>query len=518
MNQKKLALISVSDKTNIIDFAKKLVSINTTLLSTGGTTELLRQNNIPVKNISEYTEFPEILDGRVKSLHPKIFGGILSRGEQDQSVLAKYEIEKIDFVITNLYPFVEVTKQNNCELNTAIENIDIGGVSLIRAAAKNYQYTTIITDPLDYDIAFNHLNNNTNTETFRFDMAAKAFRLIATYDLAISDYFSQPKNKLFPNFYLAQYTKKEDLRYGENPHQKAAFYVDNSERDNQTISSASQLSGKELSYNNIVDADTALECVKQFSEPACVIVKHANPCGVAAGKTVLDAYQRAFSADPTSAFGGIIAFNTGLDSQAAQAILENQFVELVIAPNIDDNTLKLFSKKLNVRLLTHNIDHYISQDNFQHDYKKVNGGLLIQESDTLNLDIKNFKCVTTRAPSEIEYQDLLFAWRVVKFAKSNAIVIAKNQVTLGIGSGQTSRIDSTKIAIKKAAEKLQNSPSAAMASDAFFPFKDGIEYAIANGISAIIQPGGSIRDQEVIDTANEANVAMIFTGTRHFRH
>ncbi len=518
MTIRQQALISVTEKNGIVEFSRALFDMKINLLSTGGTAHLLQKNDIPVTLISDYTKFPEIMDGRVKTLHPKIYGGILGRKGEDDHIMNHYDIDKIDLVVVNLYPFQQIIQNPKCSLSTAIENIDIGGVTLIRAAAKNYQYVTVIVDPNDYSTVLTHLENGTLTELKRFELAKKAFQYIADYDAAIANYLNGDHQALFPSTYSPQYLKKQDLRYGENPHQTAAFYRESENSDDQTISSATQLQGKALSFNNIADADTALECVKHFSAPACVIVKHANPCGVAIGNNILEAYQKAFDADPTSAFGGIIAFNKKLDFSTAKSILEKQFVEVIIAPQVEDEARIYLQTKTNIRILTHKVNAYQNQSIPSLDYKRVKGGLLIQASDSIPLNTSTLQCVSNRTPTENEYQDLLFAWKVVKFVKSNAIVIAKNLVTLGIGGGQTSRVYSAKIASMKAADVGQDTLGAVMASDAFFPFRDGIEMAAQAGISAIIQPGGSMRDTEIIEAANAANIAMLFTGIRHFRH
>ncbi len=502
-------LISVSEKVGIVAFAEALHKMEVKLLSTDGTASLLKKNSIPVVPISDYTRFPEIMDGRVKTLHPKIYGGILARKGQDQSVMEQYGIEEIELVVVNLYPFERVADSGD-DLANVVENIDIGGVTLLRAAAKNYKYVTVIVDFRDYARVLLHMQNDTLTEDIRFDLAKKAFAHVAAYDIAIANYFNREKGENFPEIYFVSYQKKQRLRYGENPHQQAALY-DESERGSAYYK---QIQGKELSYNNKVDADTALACVRNFSESACVIVKHANPCGVAVSSDILTAYQRAYVADRASAFGGIIAFNRPLDSLTATEIIKNQFVEVIIAPSVKVSALDCFSEKPNVRVLQYDAHKQISETEF----KSVYGGLLIQSSDSISFDEATLSCVTKREPTQLEYQDLLFAWRVAQFVKSNAIVFAKNKMTIGIGAGQASRIYSTKLALMKALEAGFDTRGAVMASDAFFPFRDGIDEAANAGISAIIQPGGSMRDEEVITAANEANIAMLFTGIRHFRH
>jgi phosphoribosylaminoimidazolecarboxamide formyltransferase/IMP cyclohydrolase len=505
------ALISVSEKSGIESFADSLHRMGVKLLSTGGTASLLKKNNIPTTPISDYTGFPEIMDGRVKTLHPKIYGGILSRQNQDQSAMEQYGIEAIELVVVNLYPFERIASSPESDLAIAIENIDIGGVTLLRAAAKNYKYVTVIVDENDYLPVLNHIQQGTLTEEIRFELAKKAFSHVAAYDIAIANYFSQKNSEQFPGMLLEKYQKKQMLRYGENPHQQAALYV---EPIGSSDAIVNQLQGKDLSFNNMVDADTALSCVRSFSEPACVIVKHANPCGVAICSNSFIAYKQAYLADPTSAFGGVIALNRSLDLQTANEIIENQFVEVVLAPSIEDAALNSFSKKSNVRLLLYDIN----QQSPEMEYKRVYNGLLVQTCDNISFDEATLRCVTKRKPTPSEYQDLLFAWRVAQFVKSNAIVFAKNKMTIGIGAGQTSRIYSAKVAIMKALDVGLDLQDSVMASDAFFPFRDGIDAAAKVGVSAIIQPGGSMRDKEVIAAADEANIAMIFTGIRHFRH
>lgn len=507
-------LISVSEKTGIISFANSLHRMGVTLLSTGGTASLLEENNIPMTLISDYTGFPEIMNGRVKTLHPKIYGGILSRQEQDQSVMRQYEIEAIQLVVVNLYPFERVASSSVSDSETIIENIDIGGVTLLRAAAKNYKYVTVIVDSNDYEFVLTNMQQGTLTEAIRFELAKKAFSYVAAYDIAIAQYFSKQANITFPDSLLEKYQKKKMLRYGENPHQQAALYSKTENPAEIAVPYFDQMQGKELSFNNIVDADTALSCVKGFSEPACVIVKHANPCGVAVGGDALVAYQQAYLADPISAFGGVIAFNKPLDLKTVTEIINNQFVEVIIAPNIENDVFNALSEKPNVRLLQYDIN----RDFQEVEYKCVYGGLLMQTRDNVSFNEGLLNCVTKKKPSSSEYQDLLFAWQVVQSVKSNAIVFAKNKMTMGIGAGQTSRIYSVKIATMKAKDAGLVLKGSVMASDAFFPFRDGVDAAAKAGIAAIIQPGGSMRDDEVIAAADEANIAMLFTGIRHFRH
>ena len=519
----KRALISVSDKTNLIDFARRLTDFGIEILATGGTAKILRRNDVPVMDVSDYTGYPEMIKGRVKTLHPKIHGGLLGRRGIDDKELAKNGVGYIDLVVVNLYPFADTIADPDCDLATAIENIDIGGPTMIRAAAKNYQGVCVVVNYNDYETVIQelHANSGAISDEMCFSLALKAFEHTAQYDDAIANYLGTIRNdnkprSRFPHTYNTQYIKQQDLRYGENPHQQAAFY-----RDIQTgaagISTAHQLQGKELSFNNIVDADTALECVKEFSStPACVIVKHANPCGVATGKSLASAYERAFSTDPTSAFGGIIAFNQTLDAQTARAILDKQFVEVIVAPAIDADVAALTLSKPNVRLLV--CGQWSGAHQAALDYKRVTGGLLVQERDTGMVRDSDLKMVTRRHPTEQELEDLLFSWKVAKYVKSNAIVYARNGMTIGIGAGQMSRVYSARIAAIKAADAGLEVAGSAMASDAFFPFRDGLDSAADAGITAVIQPGGSMRDDEVITAANEHNIAMVFTGMRHFRH
>lgn len=520
------ALLSVSDKSGIIEFARALSTRNVELLSTGGTARLLIQNNIPVIEVSDYTEFPEMMDGRVKTLHPKIHGGILGRRSLDDSIMAKHDIKPIDMVVVNLYPFAKTIANPNCTLADAVENIDIGGPTMVRSAAKNHNDVAIVVDNHDYTTIITMMDENNKALTFdyRFNLAIKAFEHTAKYDGMIANYFGQlvppyygetdkPAGK-FPRTLNLQYIKKQDMRYGENSHQSAAFYIED-DRQEASVATAVQLQGKELSYNNIADTDAALECVKEFTQPTCVIVKHANPCGVAVSDSLLDAYLKAYQTDPTSAFGGIIAFNRPLDAQTAQEIINKQFVEVIIAPSIANDALPIFASKKNIRVLI--CGQWQTRVKGQ-DFKRVNGGLLVQDRDLGMVSEHDFKIVTKRQPTAKELSDALFCWKVAKFVKSNAIVYAKDNMTIGIGAGQMSRVYSAKIAgIKAQDEKLEVAGSV-MASDAFFPFRDGIDAAAKVGITCVIQPGGSIRDEEVIQAANEHNIAMIFTEMRHFRH
>ncbi|TVP49407.1 MAG: bifunctional phosphoribosylaminoimidazolecarboxamide formyltransferase/IMP cyclohydrolase [Halomonas sp.] len=515
------ALLSVSDKTGIVEFARGLTEHGVELLSTGGTFRLLQENAIAVKEVSEHTGFPEIMDGRVKTLHPKIHGGILARRGQDDAVMAENDITPIDMVVVNLYPFAATVAKPDCTLEDAIENIDIGGPTMVRACAKNHAYTTIVVNSSDYERVLSELaaHGGKVSRATRFDLAVKAFEHTAGYDGAIANYLGRKvssADEAFPRTFNLQLDKKQDMRYGENPHQQAAFYID-PQASEPSVATATMLQGKPLSYNNVADTDAAFECVKAFNETACVIVKHANPCGVAIGATTLEAYQKAFATDPTSAFGGIIAFNTPLDAETAQAIIDRQFVEVIIAPGVSDEAATIVANKQNVRLLDVSA-FWPGNQSPALDFKRVNGGLLVQERDDGMVTSDDLTVVSKRAPSEQELNDLAFAWRVAKFVKSNAIVYVKNSQTVGVGAGQMSRVYSAKIAGIKAADEGLSVPGSVMASDAFFPFRDGIDAAAAAGITAVIQPGGSMRDQEVIDAADEAGIAMVFTGMRHFRH
>jgi len=514
------ALLSVSDKTGLLDFAKQLHARGIELLSTGGTAKLLANNDVPVIEVSDYTGFPEMMDGRVKTLHPKIHGGILARRGTDDAVMKQHDIPPIDLIIVNLYPFAETIAKDDCTLDDAIENIDIGGPTMVRASAKNHAHVTIVVNPSDYASVEKELEENRGSisKETRFKLAVKAFEHTADYDGMIANYLGKivenDKPEGFPTTFNSQFKLAQTTRYGENSHQKGAFYVEENITE-ASISTATQLQGKELSYNNISDTDAALECVKQFkcSEPACVIVKHANPCGVAIADDILDAYQRAFSTDPESAFGGIIAFNQELDVTTAETIVENQFVEVIIAPSVTEDAIKAVSAKKNVRLLQCGA---FGKQQPRLDFKRVNGGLLVQDAD-LGL-YEKLDIVSKRNPTDEEMRDLLFAWRIAKFVKSNAIVYAKDNMTIGVGAGQMSRINSARIASIKAEHAKLTVTGSVMASDAFFPFRDGIDAAADAGIAAVIQPGGSMRDDEVIAAADEADMAMVMTGMRHFRH
>ena len=516
------ALISVSDKTGIVPFAQALSDLNIEILSTGGTYKLLASENISAIEISDYTGFPEMMDGRVKTLHPKVHGGILARRDIDQKVLIEHDIPPIDLVVVNLYPFEATVANPNCDLPTAIENIDIGGPTMLRAAAKNNKFVAAVVNPSDYDRVIELLTRNDGSldQQTRFDFAVKTYEHTAAYDGAIANYLGtkleqSDKSSIFPRTFNTQFIKSQEMRYGENPHQKAAFYVEKNSKD-ASISSAQQLQGKALSYNNIADTDAAVECIKSFSEPACVIVKHANPCGVAIAETPLKAYELAFQTDPISAFGGIIAFNREFDAESARRITEQQFTEVIIAPSVSEEALAVTAAKKNVRVLT--CGQWDSERTAEFDYKRVNGGLLVQDRDIHTISKDDLTVISKRAPTDDELRDLMFAWRVAQYVKSNAIVYCKNNQTIGIGAGQMSRVYSAKIAGIKAADENLQVEGSVMASDAFFPFRDGVDAAAQAGITAVIQPGGSMRDQEVIAAADEAGMAMVFTGLRHFRH
>ena len=526
------ALISVSDKTGIVEFAQALANRGVDILSTGGTARLLAEQGIKVTEVSDYTGFPEMMDGRVKTLHPKVHGGVLGRRGQDDEVMSQHGIDPIDMVVVNLYPFAQTVAKAGCTLEDAVENIDIGGPTMVRSAAKNHKDVTIVVNAHDYGRVLAELeaNNGSLAHATRFDLAITAFEHTAAYDGIIANYFGtmvpsygdnkegdepSPENKSkFPRTFNQQFEKKQDMRYGENSHQAAAFYVEKNPEE-ASVSTARQIQGKALSYNNIADTDAALECVKEFDQPACVIVKHANPCGVALGKDILEAYDRAFKTDPTSAFGGIIAFNRELDAATATAITERQFVEVIIAPSVSAEAVEIVAAKKNLRLLECG-EWTTKTTGF--DVKRVNGGLLVQDRDQGMVSEDDLKVVSKRQPTAEELKDALFCWKVAKYVKSNAIVYSKGDMTIGVGAGQMSRVYSAKIAGIKAADENLEVAGSVMASDAFFPFRDGIDAAAEAGIKCVIQPGGSMRDQEVIDAADEHGMAMIFTGMRHFRH
>ncbi|MCB1853517.1 MAG: bifunctional phosphoribosylaminoimidazolecarboxamide formyltransferase/IMP cyclohydrolase [Halieaceae bacterium] len=513
------ALISVSDKSGIVEFASALEAMGIELLSTGGTYRLLQEAGLRVTEVADYTGFPEMMDGRVKTLHPKVHGGILARRGQDNAVMAEHGILPIDMVVVNLYPFEATVARPDCTLEEAIENIDIGGPTMVRAAAKNHRFVNIVVNAADYPDILEELraHDGATSGATRFDLAIKAYEHTAAYDGAIANYFGAlvPGGSAdFPRTFNLQLHKAQAMRYGENPHQRAAFYREARPAE-AGIATAMQLQGKELSYNNVADTDAALECVKNFDAPACVIVKHANPCGVAVAADIGAAYELAFATDPESAFGGIIAFNRELDGATARAIVERQFVEVIIAPGASTEAVAAVATKQNVRLL---VCGKWSAPAPALDYKRVNGGLLVQDRDLGMVAAAELRVVSKVQPSEQQLQDLLFAWKVAKFVKSNAIVYAANGQTVGVGAGQMSRINSARIAAIKAEHAGLEVKGSVMASDAFFPFRDGIDNAGKAGIAAVIQPGGSIRDEEVIAAANEYGMAMVFTGMRHFRH
>jgi phosphoribosylaminoimidazolecarboxamide formyltransferase/IMP cyclohydrolase len=521
MTQIRRALLSVSDKSGIDELAAALTQRGIEILSTGGTAALLQGKGIAVTEVSDHTGFPEIMDGRVKTLHPKIHGGLLGRRGVDDAVMAEHGIAPIDLLVVNLYPFTETIARADCTVDDAIENIDIGGPAMLRAAAKNHESVTVVVDPTDYAQLIDELDRQENAVTARTRrrLATKAFSHTAGYDAAVSTYLSglqeaEGDTGLPPALQL-RWPMKMSLRYGENPHQRAAFYADPSSAT-ASLATAQQHQGKALSYNNIADAAAALECVKQFYEPACVIVKHANPCGIAVDTDILAAYRRAFTTDPTSAFGGIIAFNRQLDAATAGAVIDKQFVEVLIAPDIEPAALEVVAAKKNVRVLS--TGWWDMEPELAWDMKRVTGGMLVQDRDNGLVTQDQLKVLTQRDPQEHEIRDLLFAWKAAKFVKSNAIVFAKDQMTIGVGAGQMSRVYSTRIAAIKAVDHGLSVKGSVMASDAFFPFRDGIDSGAEHGITAVIQPGGSMRDEEVIAAADEHGLAMVFTGMRHFRH
>jgi len=523
------ALLSVSDKSGIVPFAKALHELGVKLISTGGTAKLLAENKLPVIEVSELTKFPEMLDGRVKTLHPMVHGGLLARRDypEHMAALAQHGIQTIDMLVINLYPFNQTVAKEQCSFEDAIENIDIGGPAMLRAAAKNHQDVTVLISPEDYESILAEMRANKNKVSFEsnFRLAKKVFAHTAQYDGSIANYLSSLGQDLaheqrseYPNTLHLAFNKVQEMRYGENPHQTAAFY-----KDTRAVAGAlanyRQLQGKELSYNNIADADAAWECVKSFGstittgEPACVIIKHANPCGVAVAGSPLEAYQKAFKTDSTSAFGGIIAFNRAVDGPTAEAV-SKQFVEVLIAPAFTSEALAIFASKQNVRLLEIELAETINPQ----DIKRIGGGILVQTPDVKNVGMDQLRVVTKRQPTAQELQDLMFAWRVAKYVKSNAIVFCGNGMTLGVGAGQMSRIDSARIASIKAQNAGLSLQNSAVASDAFFPFRDGLDVVVDAGASCVIQPGGSMRDEEVVAAADERGIAMVYTGTRHFRH
>jgi phosphoribosylaminoimidazolecarboxamide formyltransferase/IMP cyclohydrolase len=513
-------LLSVSDKTGIVEFARELKERGIELLSTGGTAKLLVSHGISVKEVAEHTGFPEIMGGRVKTLHPKIHGGLLGRRGVDEAVMREHDIQPIDLLAVNLYPFAATVARPDCTYEDAVDNIDIGGPAMVRAAAKNHASVTVVVDPGDYRALLDELaaNQGSTNVAMRQKLAAKAFAHTAQYDAMVSAYFTGAIGggaPTFPDDLNLSFRKHLNLRYGENPHQQAAFYTD-PRAIGASVTRAKQLQGKELSYNNIADSDTALECVRQFDSAACVIVKHANPCGVARADSLADAYARAYRTDPTSAFGGVIAFNRELDAATARAIVDQQFVEVILAPSVSEGALSLLAPKDNVRVLqVGDLSLPVTQ---LLEYKSVAGGLLVQTRDNGVIRAQELRAVTKRVPTLAELDDLIFAWRVVKFVKSNAIVCVKHKATVGIGAGQMSRVVSSKIAALKAKDAGLDMQGGSIASDAFFPFRDGLDAVAELGIKSIIQPGGSKRDAEVIEAADEHGIAMVFTGMRHFRH
>jgi phosphoribosylaminoimidazolecarboxamide formyltransferase/IMP cyclohydrolase len=526
------ALLSVSDKTGLVELARWLASHNVEILSTGGTARLLTNAGLTVREVSSYTGFPEIMDGRVKTLHPKIHGGLLGRRGVDDAVMALHQIAPIDLLVVNLYPFAETVARPNCGYAEAIEHIDIGGPAMLRAAAKNHDSVSVVVDPADYAALLEELtaHHGQTTLALRSRLAAKVFAHTARYDTMVASYLSERhpvvtersarespagEAERFPTTLPLVFDKVQDLRYGENPHQHAAFYRSPAPRG-ASVSTATVLQGKDLSFNNIADADAAIECVRQFNEPACVIVKHANPCGVAVAASPLEAYDRAYRTDPTSAFGGIIAFNRELDVTTADAIIDRQFVEVLAAPAVSPDAAKALAAKPNVRVLV--LGDLSRAPAGELEYRSVTGGLLIQTRDTGSVDAKDLKVVTRRKPTPAELADLLFAWRVCKFVKSNAIVFARDRSTIGVGAGQMSRVYSTRIAAMKAADERLDVEGSVMASDAYFPFRDGLDVAAEYGIRAVIHPGGSKNDADVIAAADEHGLAMVLTGMRHFRH
>jgi phosphoribosylaminoimidazolecarboxamide formyltransferase / IMP cyclohydrolase len=514
------ALLSVCDKTGLVELAQALARAKVQILSTGGTAQLLAANGIAVTDVASYTGFPEIMDGRVKTLHPKIHGALLGRRGIDEAAMAEHEIAPIDLVVVNLYPFGAVSARAGAPASLAIDNIDIGGPAMVRAAAKNHERVAVIVDPHDYRRLLEELMRENGATTFatRAQLAAKAYLHTAQYDAQIAHYLSTrhpPKNEEFPALLTLLFERVQNLRYGENPQQRAAFYRE-IEAAGASVANARVVQGKELSFNNIADADAAIECVRQFAEPSCVIVKHASPCGAASAATLVAAYELAYRTDPASAFGGIIALNAELDERAAAAILARQFVEVIAAPRIAAAARAVLSAKPNIRVLE--LGPLGEGQGSPLEYRSVAGGLLAQTRDRGAASVEDLKCVTRRTPSEAETRDLLFAWRVCKLVKSNAIVFARESATIGIGAGQTSRVHATRIAAIKAAEEHLDTADAVMASDAFLPFRDNIDAAAQQGIRAVIQPGGSMRDSEVIQAADERGMAMVFTGMRHFRH
>mgnify|MGYP006290985501 CR=1 FL=1 len=519
MAQIKRALISVSEKAGVVDFARGLVELGIELVSTGGTAKLLRGAGLQVRDVSELTDFPEIMDGRVKTLHPAVHGGLLGRRGTDEAVMSAHGIVPIDLLVVNLYPFREAVADPECTMDEAVENIDIGGPAMLRAAAKNHAAVSVVVESSDYALVLAALRAAGEIpHDMRLQLAAKAFGHVATYDATVAAWLgwrAELDGAVLPENLVLPLRKSRQLRYGENPHQRAALYALGQPRRG-TIGGAAQLQGKELSYNNILDADTALECVKHFKQPTCVIVKHANPCGVASAETILDAYRGAYATDPVSAFGGIIAFNQPLDGETAEAILKKQFVEVLIAPSMGPGAAEVLADKPNIRVLE--TGRWGPPMIGTVEARSVGGAMLVQDADDVELDTTQLQVVSQRAPNDHELKDLLFAWKVVRFVKSNAIVFCKGTTTIGVGAGQMSRIYSTRIAAIKAADAGLAIKGSVMASDAFFPFRDNVDTGAEHGVTAIIQPGGSKRDAEVIRAADEHGLAMVFTGARHFRH
>ncbi len=514
--QARRALLSASDKTGIVELARELHELGFELVSTGGTASALASAGLPVTEVAAETGFPEIMDGRVKTLHPKVHGALLGRSGIDDAVMREQGIRPIDLLVVNLYPFAATIARPDCSYAEAVENIDVGGPAMLRAAAKNHERVTVLVDPADYRGVLDELRASDVSAATRRRLATKAFSHTGQYDAMVSAWLRQQQaDAAYPDALALGFRKKQELRYGENPHQTAAFYAD-PQAAGASIATAVQLQGKELSFNNIADADTALECVRQFDSPACVIVKHANPCGVALAAGILEAYARAYETDPTSAFGGIIAFNRPLDAATAAAILERQFVEVILAPAIGPAARAALATKPNIRALE--TGDLARAPMAAPELRSVTGGLLLQSRDDGMLEAGALKTVTQRAPTAAERADLLFAWRVCKFVKSNAIVFAREGMTIGVGAGQTSRVISTRIAAVKAVDAGLAIAGSVMASDAFFPFRDGLDAAAELGVRAVIQPGGSQRDAEVIAAADERDIAMVFTGMRHFRH
>ncbi len=514
--QARRALLSASDKTGIVELARELQNLGFELISTGGTARLLASSGLPVTQVATETGFPEIMDGRVKTLHPKVHGALLGRTGIDDAVMREHAIRPIGLLVVNLYPFAATIARPGCSYADAIENIDIGGPAMLRAAAKNHERVTVLVDPADYGGVIAELGTGTVSEATRRRLAAKAYGHTARYDAMVSGWLQrQLDESAFPQSLALAFDKRQDLRYGENPHQSAAFYAE-LQAGSGNIATATQLQGKELSFNNVADADTALECVRQFDSPACVIVKHANPCGAALAPDTIEAWRRACQTDPTSAFGGIIAFNRPLDAATAAAILERQFVEVILAPIIGPEALAVLATKPNIRALA--AGELGGPAPAAPELRTVTGGLLLQSRDDGRIEAGELRTVTRRAPGASELSDLLFAWRICKFVKSNAIVFARDAMTIGIGAGQTSRVISTRIAAIKADDAGLAVAGSVMASDAFFPFRDGLDAAAELGVRAVIQPGGSQRDAEVIAAADERDLAMVFTGMRHFRH